>query len=301
MMHSTDNHVDPRTATSRRLPTARRVRLRSGELEVHDVGRGPPLLFVHGAMVSASIWAPLVERLAGRHRCIVPTLPLGSHRLAMDEDADLHPNAVADLLLELAVALELDAVHLVGNDSGGAVCQLAVARHPERIASLVLTNSDALEVFPPNAYLYLKYIASVPALGGAFAKVLHRFPRLGLLPLAWGSLARTIDARDVREWTEPLANDPGVRRDTAKFFRAADRRLMLEAATRLRAFEGPVTLAWGTRDPFFRLSLARRLAAHFADASVIEIEGARTYPMLDEPARVAAAIASHFERIRARS
>ena len=41
---------------------------------------------------------------------------------------------------------------LVGNDTGGALCQFVAVRHPERVGRLVLTNCDAFERFPPAAF-----------------------------------------------------------------------------------------------------------------------------------------------------
>lgn len=42
----------------------RTLSLRSGEVRVHLAGdAGPPLVFLHGALVSSSIWRPLGERV----------------------------------------------------------------------------------------------------------------------------------------------------------------------------------------------------------------------------------------------
>ena len=46
-------------------------------------------------------------------------------------------------------------------------------------------------------------------------------------------------------------------------------------------------LVWGTGDRFFKLDLARRLAATFPNAQLVEVDGARTFVPLDEPQRVA--------------
>ena len=67
----------------------------------------------------------MVERLAGQLRCIVPDLPLGSHRVAdAARRRPRSPRAVAQLIADLIAALDLDDVTLVGNDTGGALCQL---------------------------------------------------------------------------------------------------------------------------------------------------------------------------------
>ena len=59
---------------------------------------------------------------------------------------------MADLIAAELERLDLHDVTLVGNDTGGGLAQLVVTRHPERIAKLVLTPCDALEVFPPAIF-----------------------------------------------------------------------------------------------------------------------------------------------------
>ena len=70
------------------------------------------------------------------------------------------------LIADFIDALDLDDVTLVGNDTGGAICQLVVDRRPERLGRLVLTNCDAFENFPPRLFKPLVVAARVPgALG----------------------------------------------------------------------------------------------------------------------------------------
>jgi pimeloyl-ACP methyl ester carboxylesterase len=260
------------------------------EVTVSGPESAPPILFVHGALVSASLWTSLALRLSRTHRCWVPTLPLGSHRRAMRPDADLSPAGVAELVIEIADRLGLDRLTIVANDSGGAVSQLVAARHPERIAMLVLTNCDALEVFPPRAYGYLKLVASRPALAGVMMRAIAALPWLGLAPLTWGSLSPNVTTSDVRAWTEHGARDRGVRDDLAKFMRGASGEVTTAAADALAKHPVPMALVWGDADTFFRRDLAERLAAHVPGAKLQFIPGARTYAMLDAPDEVAAAV-----------
>ena len=67
------------------------ITLPQGTIRYRDEGDGPPLLFIHGALVNGRLWEPVVERLKGAARCIVPELPLGSHTQPMAADADLSP------------------------------------------------------------------------------------------------------------------------------------------------------------------------------------------------------------------
>lgn len=53
------------------------------------------------------------------------------------------------MIHEFMVALDLADVTLVGNDTGGGLCQLVIDAHPDLVGRLVLTNCDAFETFPP--------------------------------------------------------------------------------------------------------------------------------------------------------
>src|SRR4051794_18588031 len=128
------------------------LNLPQGTIRYSDEGNGPTLVFVHGALVDGRLWDPVVERLRPDFRCVVPELPLGSHTVALDPAADLSPHGLADLIAGFIEAAGLEDVTLVGNDTGGALCQFVVVRHPERIARLVLTPCDAFEDFPPKAF-----------------------------------------------------------------------------------------------------------------------------------------------------
>ena len=116
------------------------IELAQGRIRYRDEGGGPPIVFVHGALVDGRLWEPVVERL-GDSRCIVPDLPLGAHSIAMRPDADVSPAGIARLIADLLEALDLRDVTLVGNDTGGGLCQLLVTRHPERVGRLVLTTA----------------------------------------------------------------------------------------------------------------------------------------------------------------
>ncbi len=51
---------------------------------------------------------------------------------------------------------------IVGNDSGGAMSQVLVTRHPQRIGRLVLTNCDTHENFPPGIFKAMPPLAKLP-------------------------------------------------------------------------------------------------------------------------------------------
>ena len=112
------------------------VHLSQGTIRYREDGTGEPLLFVHGVVVNGDLWRKVVPRLSKDFRCIVPDWPLGSHETPMSADADLSPPGLARLVVDFMDALGLETVTLVGNDTGGALCQLVATRIPRpRLAS----------------------------------------------------------------------------------------------------------------------------------------------------------------------
>ncbi len=55
-----------------------------------EVGAGPPLALLHSGLLSHREWEPVVERLAERHRLVIPDLPLHGD----SEDRPRHPYTI---------------------------------------------------------------------------------------------------------------------------------------------------------------------------------------------------------------
>jgi pimeloyl-ACP methyl ester carboxylesterase len=261
--------------------------LDSGTIHYRDEGAGPVLVFIHGALVDGRLWEPVVDRLRGRFRCVVPDLPLGSHRRPMRPDADLSPHGLAALIAEVLERLDLHDVTLVGNDTGGALCQLVVVRHPERVGRLVLTDCDAFGDFPPKAFRGLIAAAKIPGVLRAMLAPM-RIPRARRLPIAYGLLSRRPIPDDVLAgWALPALEDRGVMADLRKVLGGVAPEILLDNTPRLTTFDKPVLLAWSREDKFFKFEHAERLAAIFPDARLEALTDAYTFVSWDLPDRLA--------------
>jgi pimeloyl-ACP methyl ester carboxylesterase len=268
------------------------VRLAQGTVAYSETGPGdaPAIVFAHGAFVDGMLWRKVVPRLEDTYRCVVPDLPLGSHVTPMNPGADLSPPGLARLIADFVEAVGLEDVTLVGNDTGGAICQLVVTRHPERIGRLVLTPCDAYENFLPPAFRYLQLLARVPGGVNIVAQAM-RIPASSRSPLAFGWLSkRRIPSDVLAAWAAPVIRDADIRRDLRDVLRGISTRYTLEAAARLREFDGPTLLAWATEDRFFKPEFAKRLAGDIPGSRLEWIDDARTFVSEDQPARLAALV-----------
>jgi pimeloyl-ACP methyl ester carboxylesterase len=261
------------------------VKLPQGTIRYRDLGEGEPIVFVHGYLVDGRLWTETAEQLATSHRCLVPDWPLGAHAIAMNEDADLTPPGIARLIADFLEALDLRGVTIVANDSGGAMSQVLVTRHPERIGRLVLTNCDTFENFPPSVFKLLPPLAKLP---GAMTAIGLPFRVPALRRAAFAPFAkRPIPAELVDSWMEPSQSDRAINRDTAKVTAGMNKRFTLEAAERLRDFDRPTLIAWAPEDRVFKLADARKLAETIPGARLETIDDARTFVALDQPQRLA--------------
>jgi pimeloyl-ACP methyl ester carboxylesterase len=271
--------------------------LNMGTIEYEDTMATPPapvVVFVHGLLVDGTLWRDVVTRLDG-FRCVVPTLPLGSHRIPVTDRASLTPVGVADLLADFLERLDLTDVTIVANDTGGAITQLLLTRRPERVARVVLTPCDAFENFLPPAFRPLQWLAKARLLSPALLPM--RFAALRRTPLAYGLLTkRPIPAEVLAGWVAPALGDRRIRGDVQHFTRHIDKRLTLDAAAKLGAFDRPVLLAWAQEDRFFKIAFAERLAAVFPDARVEPIADSWTFVSEDQPAVLAELIAGFAGR-----
>jgi len=267
------------------------VELSQGTIRYRDVGQGPVLLFVHGLLVSGTLWRKVLPRLSERYRCIVPDWPLGSHQVPMQPEADLSPAGVARIVADFMAALDLREVTLIGNDSGGAICQLVVAHHRARVGRLVLTTCDAFEVFPPPLFNYLKWVVRVPGLMQMLGWGMLALPPLRRLPIAYGLVTkRPIDHDVLEAWVRPGAASAGVRRDVAKFVGGISPAVTQEVARHLPSIDIPALIVWTPEDRSFPLSLGERLAEALPDARLELVPDARVFVAEDRPEALADAI-----------
>ena len=266
----------------------RTFELPQGTIRYRDSGTGEEVVvLLHGLLVGGDLWKDVVRELEAEFRVIVPELPLGAHTVALEPTADRSPGGVAELIAGLLEALDLREVTLVGNDSGGALCQLVAVHHPDRVARMVLTPCDAFEVFPPALFKPLVWAARLP--GGLTAYLQPvRLRALRRLPIAFGWLTKRGIERAVMDgWVRSYFGNAGVRRDATAFVRAAKPDVMKQVGARLSSFEKPVLVAWACDDRHFKWDLGERLARAFPDARLERIEDSYTFVAVDQPERTA--------------
>jgi pimeloyl-ACP methyl ester carboxylesterase len=197
----------------------------------------PPIVFVHGALMSWSMWHPQVEALSARYRCITVDLP--GHGV-LEADAFEMDAAVQSVVRAIDEAAGGRAV-LVGLSLGGYVAMLVAGRHPEKVRGLVIAGSTA----EPAGVTRLAFLLYGWAL---------RLSPPGIVRLVAFRLFR-------RRYGIPLA---AAITAGGYFLRSGSAAVRALAGTRFRdrllAYGGPILVINGRLDLVFRIGAARFLA-----------------------------------------
>lgn len=117
------------------------VAIEGAEIYVETHGSGEPMLLLAGLGGQGSFWNNQLEVLAQRFEVTVH-----DHRGCGRSTAAQVVSAargMADDVIALMDALDIESAHIVGHSTGGAIGQHLALAHPERVRSLILSASWA--------------------------------------------------------------------------------------------------------------------------------------------------------------
>jgi pimeloyl-ACP methyl ester carboxylesterase len=110
-------------------------------LYVEQSGAGPPLLLIHGLMVSGAMYQGVLPALAAHYRVIVPDLR--GHGRSGALAGSYRVEQLARDLAQLLDDLQVDSAHVLGYSQGGAVAQQFARDYPTRVRGLILACTYA--------------------------------------------------------------------------------------------------------------------------------------------------------------
>jgi pimeloyl-ACP methyl ester carboxylesterase len=257
----------------------RTVATPSGTISYVEQGHGPVALFVHGVLLNGYLWRHQLAALGDARRCIAVDLLAHGHTGAA-EGQDVSVTANAHMLAQFLDALGIDQVDLVGNDSGGGICQIFAALHPQRLRSLALTNCDAHDNWPPEAFKPFVAMVAGGGLAGALQAMLddksvYRAP--SALGPAYERPEQVAD-ETIEAYLRPFLADARRVRGLERFVNAFDCRHTLAIEDGLRRVRAPTLVAWGTDDVYFPVEWSKWLASTIPGTRRrVEFEGARIF------------------------
>lgn len=255
--------------------------LSPGTMRYVDEGRGKPLVMVHGNPYWSFEYRRLISHFSGKRRCVAPDL-LGFGLSDKPGEWGYLPQQHAESLEELLDSLDLREITMVVNDWGGPVGLAYAIEHPERIESVVVTNSWLWSV--ADDWYYRAFSGFV---GGAIGRFLIRrfnFFARGVVRRVFGD-KKKLTAELHKQITAPLAT-PDERKGSWVFpgqiVGASD--WLEELWERRGRLEGKVKLiVWGMKDIAFREKELERWRQAFPGARVLRLPQAGHFVAEEAP------------------
>jgi pimeloyl-ACP methyl ester carboxylesterase len=271
---------------------------RSGEISYIDVGSGPVALFVHGIATNAYLWRHVISALATQRRCIAPDLPLHGQSPVTAEQG-LSVAALAAGLDDFCQALGLAKIDLVANDTGGAIAQIFAARHPQRLATLTLTNCDTAGNLPPES---VKPVIELAAAGNLAPAAVEMFGDLDAAAQAsFGFAYEHLDQMDrdvIRSYLEPCIGTMERARQFERLLLSLDAGDLEAVTPQLRELTVPTLVVWGTADEAFDISWAYWLRDTIPGTTrVVAVDGARLFFPEERPMDLVPHLEQHWAAV----
>lgn len=259
----------------------------------HDPSR-PPLLLLHGLLVTSHAFTRLIPELVPHGRVLAPDLPGcgDSDRPPPVLCADYSPRWQAAAALELLDAIGVDQVDLVGHSWGGAIAVCLADAAPQRVRRLVLVDPTVFSMPVPIE----GRLAQLPTLGPYLFKNLYRRNELRRYLARAFSSEDMLSEADVDLYWDRLARAGGREAAHAMLMQLMHSETMAAMLPRLRAITAPTLVVWGDRDAIVPREHADRVVAAIPGAQLRWLEGCGHSPAEEQPEELAAVIDEHLAR-----
>ena len=279
--------------------------VKSGRIAYFEKGQGPAALFVHGVPLNGYHWRHVIDRVQHRRRCIaIDLMGLGYSEIAPSQDVSF--TAQARMIAEVLDATGIEQVDLVGNDSGGAIAQIFAANYPGRLNSLILTNADVHDGWPPPQVLPLMERARNGTLAGIFQPLLERpdlarerYGRGEPVPLFRSYADPSVLTDEViRLYLQPLLSSKHRIEAFQRYWLGFDNKHTVAIYPALKTLQVPTLIVWGLKDFFFDKKWAYWLKDTIPGAKrVVEVEDARLFFPEDRPDTLAAPMLEFWDEL----
>jgi haloalkane dehalogenase len=244
-------------------------------------GHGPAALFVHGYPLNSYQWRGALERLHRHRHCIAPDV-MGMGFTETPASQAITPETQADMLAMLLEKLKISSVDLVANDSGGLVSQHFLAKYPQRVRTLLLTNCDVDENSPPAGFVPFVALAK----NGTFVEKVI-VPQLNNKALArsakgLGGVAYTypdkLSDETIETYFRPLVASPLKQSQVNAYAVSMGINTLVAIRGSLRQWKGPARMVWGLKDTLFPVQWAEWLDKTLPGSrGVRQVEGANLF------------------------
>lgn len=270
--------------------------VQTGDIETYYErrGDGPPVVFVHGAIMDHRQWKPQLDALSDAYTVIAYDVR-GHGRTGGSPRARYSVDLLADDLSAFLAALDVESPVLCGLSMGGCIAQVFAARYPDRVAGLVLADTFAPEILGVGEWLQRVVLlrATVPPIR------LVGYERVEQA-LVW--LQERFQGADVSgDYARIQAlREAGPKMETAEFAKVVRTLARFdETALDHSAITAPTLVLYGEHDVGFVRRHAVRFGTVIPDATVRAVPDAGHTSNIDNPAFFSDALRAFLEeRVR---
>ena len=253
-------------------------------------GSGPPLVFVHGAMVDHTQWAPQFDALADEYTVVAYDVR-GHGRTGGSDRETYSMDLFADDLAALVDALDLDRPVICGLSMGGCIAQVYAERYPDGLSGLVLADTfgptplslgERVQRRALRATVPLARLVGYERVERAMVRIQER-----LSPGVSGEYQRIEAIREA-----------GPTMETAEFEKVLGALVNFgEIPVGYRAITAPTLVVYGEREAAFIGRHAERMGRWIRNATVREVPNAGHASSLDNPVFVTDALRGFLARL----
>jgi pimeloyl-ACP methyl ester carboxylesterase len=181
--------------------------------------------------------------------------------------------------------------------------QIFAARHPERLATLTLTNCDTADNLPPEAF---KPMIDLAAAGDLAPSAVALFGDLNTAArFSFGSAYEHLDQIDpeiIRSYLEPCVGTLERARQFERLLLALDAGDLVSVTPQLKELTVPTLVVWGTGDTFFDVAWAYWLRDTIPGTTrVVTVDGARLLFPEERPEDLVPQLRQHWAAAAARA
>ncbi|NKJ39553.1 alpha/beta hydrolase [Rhizobium sp. SG570] len=279
------------------LEVTNSLQIEGKRIAFSQVGKGYPVVLLHGIPTSRLLWRHVVPFLAARGCEVITIDLLGYGQSDQPDETDLGIAAQARLIGALLEAIGWHDGALVGHDIGGGIAQLIAVDRPSLLDRLVLVDTIAYDSFPVGPLARLKdpvWDTILAAPDFDLKKGLRKSFEAGM------AHADRITPELIAMYETPFAGVEGRR----AYLRAARALRTDELAARMAEVEAlklPTLVLWGDQDVFQPVLYGERLAAALEKGRLLRIMHAGHFSPEDEPERLAELILEFSAEAEART
>ena len=253
-----------------------------GILHYESIGRGQPIILLHGWINSWDVWRDLMIALSETKRYRVYALDFwgfgdsakGSRQQPGAFQIDSIDSYVK-MVTQFMDSLGIQKAPIFGHSMGGTVALQTSLTHPERVEKVALVGSP---IIGKSLHPFLQLAGY-----GSIAKLVWRYP------IMLNSIMRVLLAKDSKKVRTMIFRDV-QRTNVESFFRSIGDLRDTDLRGKLPTLDIPTLGIYGTKDKIVSPMNAGLLQSGVKSVKIEMMDDSRHFPMTDEPERFLKAI-----------